>query len=184
MAELQDAVDAVRAFLADEAAAERAVFLEPDEARCRAALGRAESHLDSAVPLGFGRAPGGPPVASDDATRAAAERRRPRILYAVVRHSRDGAPVFRAYTASGPDTKGVMYALVWNLAEADGALKIVGRTDYSPFGQPGELAWEPFAGDQLDGAGPPQEAVKLRRPLADPFAAHYDALPGEEDERR
>jgi hypothetical protein len=180
--DLRRATDTVRAFIQDEAAARRALYLEADDARYAAALGRAEAHIhdspDAPVPLGFGRPPGSGALATDDVTRESAERLEPRVLFAVARHERDGAPVYRAYTADPADAAGVMFGMTWNLAEVDQAIKVVGKTGSSPFGPPGELTWEPLGGDQLDGAGPALEAVRLQRPQAEPFAAHYDALPG------
>ena len=180
--DLRRATDTVRAFLQDEAAARRALYLETDDARYAAALARAEAYIhdspDAPVPLGFGRPPGSGALATDDVTRESAERLEPRVLFAVARHERDGAPVYRAYTADPADAAGVMFGMTWNLAEVDQAIKVVGKTGSSPFGPPGELTWEPLGGDQLDGAGPALEAVRLQRPRAEPFAAHYDALPG------
>ena len=174
--ELAAAVEEMRAYIADEAAARRAMLLEPDETTYVAARDRAASHLGDGVTLGFGRAPGGPPVAADNASRSYAESLAPRPLFAVVRHERAGQPVFRAYTAD--ESVRSRYAIAFNLADVDGALKIVGRTSADPFAPPDQLVWEPLEGDQLDGAGPPLEVVKLERPTDPPSASHYDALPG------
>ena len=172
--ELEAAVRAMRMFIADEAAARRAMLLEPDETAYLAALERAASHLAPGVTLGFGRAPGGGAVATGEAERAYAESLEPRPLFAVARHERAGRPVFRAYTAD--ESARSRYAIAFNLADVDGTLKIVGRTSADPFAPPDELVWEPLDGDQLDGAGPLLEVAKLERPARGPSVAHYDAL--------
>jgi hypothetical protein len=164
----------MRAFVEDEAVAYRAMLLEPDETAYLAVLERARSHLHN-VSLGFGRAPGGGPVASDDAERAYAEKVAPRPLFAVARHERGGRPVYRAY--AGDDSARSRYTMAFNLADVEGALKIVGRTLADAFAPPGELVFEPLDGDQLDGAGPALEAARIMRPTHEPSAAHYDGLP-------
>jgi hypothetical protein len=172
--ELQTAVEEMRAFIGDEAAARRAMLLEPDDQAYRAADERAQAHMAHGVSLGFGREPGSGPSATDADTREYAESLPPRVLFAVTRHERAGRPVFRAYTSSPSATS--IYAIAFNLAEVDGALKIVGRASSDREGPPSALAWRPLDGDQLDGAGPPLEAAKLQRPGDSASAAHYDSL--------
>ncbi len=173
--ELQTAVEKMQAFIRDEAAAQRAMLLEPDDNAYRAAAERAQAHLDDGVSLGFGRAPGRGPVAADEDTREYAESLDTRALFAVTRHERAGQPVFRAYTGDPSSTS--MYGIVFNLAAVDGQLRIVGTASSDRMGPPSALTWRPLDGDQLDDAGPPLEAAKLQRPSHAASAAHYDALP-------
>jgi hypothetical protein len=180
--DLRAAVAEMQAFIADEAAANRAMLLEPDDEAYRAADERAQAHLSDGVSLGFGREPGRGPVATDADQREYAEGLGPRVLFAVTRHERGGRPVFRAYTSSPSATSG--YGIAFNLAEVGGKLKIVGRASSDRRGPPSALTWRPLDGDQLDDAGPPLEALKLQRPRHAASAAHYDSLPGSEDRQQ
>jgi hypothetical protein len=172
---LRAAVEKVQAYLADEFAALRAMYLGSDEEYAQAAA-RAESHLHSEpgspLTLGFGR-PTGPAGGVSDRERSHAQRYRERPLFLMSSHQRGDETVYRAIVGERDDPEGVMYAESLHLAPIDGELKIVGRAGANPFGD--ELAWDAIGGDQLEGAGPPLEVAKFQRPAEPKSAANYDA---------
>lgn len=175
---LRAAIEAAEAFIADEFAALRAMYDEPDDTRYRQIADRAAAHLHSVpgapLTLGFDR-PAGPAGQISDAERQAAADLVPRRLFAVTAHPRGPHTVYRAIVGDHYDAEGSLYALALHLAPVEGALKIVGEAAADPFTRD-ELRWEDMGGDQLEDAGPPTEAAQLHRPLHPLSAAHFDAL--------
>jgi hypothetical protein len=176
---LRQVVEFVDSFAADEHAARIAMYTEPDDERYRALEGRAAAHLESApgsiLTLGFGRGSG--PAAQKILDRPEhADAFSKRSIFLVTEHETPSGPAFRALVSDPTDAEGRYLADALHIRMLEGRPRIVGRAAISPFGDDDGIEWEPMGGDQLEGAGPAVDVVKLRRPLDSVHAAFYDAI--------
>ena len=176
---MDDAVDLVNRFIEAEHRAVVATHAEPDDEAVARATAEAEAFLHSEpgsiVGLGFGRPPG---MSSADLEplAATADQLVPRPLFAVASFDHGGRTVYRAFVGSQRDAEGYEYDLSLNIAPAEGALRIVGKTAVDPFGPEDELRWEAAGGEQFPDDLPVADVRPFRRPLNPVHAAHYDGL--------